>query len=303
VAYACHRGRLPATRAAFLLAGLLGADLLRGGAGLNPTVSPAFFAPSPEVLRVEAAVRAAGGRLFTFDPGYSPAYYEARRTRQGAHEVWSFAVLEEALVPHFNLPRGVPTALGLDQTMLAPASRVLGPEEAEPAAFPRIALRLREAAVSHVLAAEPLSDPGLALVEVLSPPRIAPLRLYFYRLVATRPRMELDGPGQLQVREDAPGRLGLEVSLPQRGTLLVRDAWAEGWRLRVDGEPRAVEHGPFDHRLVALEPGRHVLEFLYTPPGLARGVAVTVACGLVILALVLRGGRGSSPPSPTASLV
>ena len=99
-------------------------------------VSPAFFRPSPEASRLAAAVRGGGGRLFTYDPGYSPAYYAARAERAGEHEVWSFAVLQEALVPHYNLALAVPTALGLDQTMLAPEARILAPEDAEPVLFP-----------------------------------------------------------------------------------------------------------------------------------------------------------------------
>ena len=89
-------------------------------------VSSDFFQPSQEARRTAELVRDGGGRLFTFDAGYSPAYYAARARRRD-HEVWSFAILQETLVPSFNLGLGVPTALSLDQTMLAPEARVLPP--------------------------------------------------------------------------------------------------------------------------------------------------------------------------------
>ena len=55
VAWAASRGRIPAARAALLLVGLLATDLLRGGAGLNPMVSSAFFLPSPDATRLIAS--------------------------------------------------------------------------------------------------------------------------------------------------------------------------------------------------------------------------------------------------------
>ena len=291
VAYAAHRGRLPPAKAALLLVGLLATDLLRGGAGLNPMVSPAFFRPSPERTGIAAAVHAQGGRLFTFDPGYSPGYYEARRQHEGQHEVWSFAVLQEALVPHFNLALSVPTALSLDLTMLAPEARILAPQDADPRALPRIVERLREAAVSHVLAAEPLSHPDLELLLALGPARIAPLRLYLYRLTGARSRFELLGQGGVLAVDEARGRLRVETEGPEPATLLVRDAWAPGWTVRVDGSPRPLERTERGHRAVALEPGRHVVDFAYRAPGLLPGLASSAACALVVL-LLLRPGRG-----------
>ena len=296
VAYAAFRGRLPAAKAALLLTGLLATDLLRGGAGLNPMVSPAFFGPSPEAARLAASVRGGGGRLFSYDPGYSPAYYAARAERPGEHEVWSFAVLQEALVPHYNLALSVPTALGLDQTMLAPEARILAPEDAEPVALPRIVDRLRDSAVTHVVAAEPLSHPDLELVLILSPPRIAPLRLFLYRLQGTHPRLELSSGGRVLLLQEAAGHLRIEAEVEEAATLLLRDAWARGWRVSVDGQARPVARTERGQRAVALAPGRHRVDFDYAPPGLVPGLAISTTCAVVVLLLLCRGPRLPTVP-------
>lgn len=300
LAYAASRGRLPAGRAALLLVGLVASDMLRAGAGLNPMVSPAFFRPSPEASRMAERVRAAAGRLFTFDPGYSPAYYAARAQQEGHHEVWSFAVLQEALVPHFNLALSVPTALSLDQTMLAPHARILAPEEAEPRALARIVERLREAAVSHVLATEPLSHPDLELTLEVAPARIAPLHLHLYRLRGAHPRFEMQGQGRVLSFREAGSHLTVEAETQGPATLLVRDAWARGWAVRVDGNVQPLTRTGHDHRAVALEPGRHVVDFAYGPPGLAIGLTITMLSAVFTVALLL---FGSSPPAAFLSRV
>jgi len=89
---------------------LLAADLIRSGAGLNPTVKPAFFQPSPEMSLEAARMREAGGRVFTCDPELSDAFWEARRGLRGSFEVWTVATLLETSTPHFNMRVGLPTA-------------------------------------------------------------------------------------------------------------------------------------------------------------------------------------------------
>jgi hypothetical protein len=270
--------------------GLLAADLLRAGAGLNPTVTPDFFRPSEEARRTAEIVRGEEGRLFTFDAGYSPAYYAARATRRD-HEVWSFAILQETLVPSFNLALGVPTALSLDQTMLAPLPRILPPGDAAPSALPRVLPRLRRAAVTHVLAIEPLSHPELELTLAPSSPRVAPLRTFLYRLREPVRRFELDGPGEVRLQFEAAGRLELEVQAAEPARLLLRDAWARGWRARVNGALAPLEHDEGLHLRVSVGPGRQRVELDYWPPGLSAGLALSLVSALAVTILLLRAPR------------
>ena len=137
----------------------MAADLLRAGAGLNPMVSPRSSVPRPR-LRGRREIGAAGARSSPSTPGYSPAYYAGTAPRGESHEGWSFAVSAGDVPPDFNLALGVPTALSLDQTMLAPEARVLAPQTPS-RALSRAAWSGCGAAVSHVLALEPFRHPDL----------------------------------------------------------------------------------------------------------------------------------------------
>jgi hypothetical protein len=286
LALLASRGLVAPGRAAAGLLLLLGADLVRAGAGLNPMVSPAFFARSPESRAIADSVRTSGGRLFAFDASYSPAYFVARR-RLVDHEAWSFAVFQETFLPNFNLEQRVPTALSLDLTMLVPEARVLAPDDASPNALPRLLDRLRQAAVSHVLSLEPLAHPELSPELVSSAARIAPLRAFLYRLREPTPRFEALGHGEVQLEAEAPGRLLLRVEGEHPGRLLVRDAWSPGWRATVDGAPAEVMNLA-GHRVVPFPAGRHTIDLRYHPPGLRSGLAVSL---LSAIALLWIGGR------------
>lgn len=287
--------RLPAVRAAVFVAGLVAADLLRTGSGLNPMVTASFFEPSPDAVATAAALRASGGRLFTLDAGYDPRYYAARAARGSNHEVWTFAVMQETFIPEFNLRLGVPTAYSLDRTMLVPEERVLDPAEAGAAALPGLIARLRAAAVSHVMAIGPLDDPALEPVRVSTPERVAPLGVHLYRLRGAKPRWEVLGPGRLlsvggdtdHVEAVAESTAGAEIAL--------RDALGRGWTASIDG--RAVVLNPFEGRYhtAALPAGRHVLRLDYHPPGLARGLWMAAVGGLAVFGLAAWGRRRAAP--------
>jgi uncharacterized membrane protein YfhO len=92
--------------------------------------------------------------------------------------------------------------------------------------------------------------------------------------------------------EETAGRQEFEADAEAPATLLVRDAWAPGWTVSVDGTPGRLERTETGHRAVALEPGRHRVEFAYRPPALLPGLAISAACALVVLFLV-RPGSGA----------
>jgi hypothetical protein len=292
------RRRLRATLAAAGVALLVAADLLRAGAGLNPMVNPGFLRPSPEAERLAARLREEGGRVFPFDPSYSPAYYRARATLAGHHELWSFALLEDTFAPDTNLDSRLPTALTPDRTMLVPVERVLAPESASPQGFALIVERLRVAGVAHVLSLDPLQDPALESEEEIRVPRLAPLALYLYRLSGAKPLAEVVAD---------TGRAGRVVSLERRGDtvsivleaeraarLVFREADAPGWTARLDGRPSAVERVEGHERSVALPPGSHEVVFRYRPPRLVAGAALSALSALVVAWLWLWARRGAA---------
>jgi membrane protein YfhO len=296
IAVLAARGRLAPHAASLAVVGLIAADLLRAGAGLNPATTAGFFTPSAEVARHHAAWRAAG-RVFTCAPGSSEAYALGRAVRAD-HERWTFAVLRDTLAPAFNVSAGVPSALSPDLTMLVPPERLIDPADAGCASIDRLVAPLRLAGVGHVISLDPLVHPDLAPESEERPPALAPLTVRAYALRDPRPMAALMGAdGTADVRRRDAGRLEVAVTAPLGGTLHVREAYAAGWKATVDGRAAGVQRAEGRHIAVAVPAGAHAVVLDYDPPGLRLGAWIALASALVILGLVAVPPRGH-PSSP-----
>jgi hypothetical protein len=281
------RRALAGPRAAWMVAALVTADLLRTGAGLNPMVTAAFFRPSPQLEERLASLRE--GRVFTCSFEDSPAYLAGRLARRTEHEAWSFALLLETLTPAFNVPLRVPTAMSPDLTMLVPADRVLSPAEASCRDLEAILPRLREAAVRWVLSVEPLSHPELEPDGLMAPERTAPLAVHVYQVRDPRPRVEASGTARVVETRFGANDVSLVVESAAPSDVLLRDGWAPGWTARVDGRPAPLRPSG-RHRSVAVPSGRHRVEMIYRPPGLGLGI-VTSALALAAAVFMARPRR------------
>ncbi len=302
IAFLTSRGSLRGSLAGGSICGLMAADLLRAGAGLNPSVTAEFYELSPETAALAAEIRVSGGRLFTCDPLSSRAYLTARAARGVNHEALTFATLSETLFPGFNVPFGVRTALSIDLTMMVPETRVLSPEAATCADFAALVERLREAAVTHVLSLDRLEDPALQPLRESSPAKVAPLVLHSYRLSEARPMASLrplEAATRAPVfRETAPGRLEVEVETARAATLVIREGWAENWRgFAEDGALLSIQGDAAGHLTVPLPAGHQRLRFRYRPalavPWSLGGLGLVVAIGLAT-----GYGRGSRNAAP-----
>jgi hypothetical protein len=94
---------------------------------------------------------------------------------------------------------------------------------------------------------------------------------------------------------DEPDRVELEVEAPGEGWLVLRDTWAKGWTVRLDGEPAALLRADYLFRAVRVGPGTHRVEFRYGPVAFRWGLGFT-AVGLAGLLILVgwpdrRGGR------------
>jgi hypothetical protein len=319
------RRRLSPVAGAAAIVALIGADLVRTGAGLNPMVSPAFRRLSPEMSMTAASMRDEGGRLFSCDAESGPAYFRARQARADAHDAWTFAVFMETLVPYFNLGAGVPSALSRDTTMLVPIERALAPEESGSSAVPSIVGRLKRAGVRHVLSPEPIEHDELHLRAVIAPQRIAPLSIHRYALEGALPLRQvatvavpaadreaaeaLVSDGRLQaaggvavegITRPTKGAMGRVVSLRElanvidleveadRPTVVVlRDAYARGWTAHVNGAPSPVLRADGRHRAVPIPAGRSQVVLRYRPPGLSAALIVS-ALGMALTVVAWR---------------
>ena len=327
VALLVLRESVSARIAGRLAVALLAADLLRSAAGVNPMVSPAFYALSPEMSRVAESLHTRRERVFTCDLDQSAGYRRVLADRLASrepHEAWSFAVLMETLTPYFNMPREVRTAYGIDLTMLVPTERVLPPVEAGCRDLEAIVGRLREAGVSRVLSVDPLHHSELELEQVVSPERIRPLSVHVYRLAGALPlafvakhvaaRGVMGGAaapgeggsgspgvtwlddggagvssatGEILSLRETPGILEIDVRAEPATALVVREAHAPGWSASLDGRPVPVVRANGRHLAVRIPSGRSRIRLAYRPPHLTGGLVLAGGAVAAVLALAL----------------
>jgi Bacterial membrane protein YfhO len=280
VAVLAAAGRLRAPLAVTGLVALVAVDLLRTGAGLNPTVTPDFFTPSPEARQWAQAARG-DGRVFTCDVGQSRSYLALRGARPGGHETWSFALLAESLTPLFNVRERLSSALSPDLTMLVPVTQVSSPEEASCRDLVPLVPRLREAGVGHVLSLDPLFHPDLTRSGDIAPIRVAPAIIHTYAVRAPRVMVEVEGGEAARFRE-RPGDVQFESYARDSALAVVNMTPHAGWTARVDGLPAPVTHSREGRLMVPLAPGRHQVSLRYRPPGLTAGLLLSGFCGLLV---------------------
>jgi Bacterial membrane protein YfhO len=283
VAVLAARGRLRAPLAAAGLVAFVAADLLRTGAGLNPTVTRDFFALSPETLQWAGAVRGSG-RIFTCDVAQSPSYRALRAARPGGHETWSFALLSDSLTPLFNMQAELPSALSPDLTMLVPVTRVSSPDEASCRDLRTLLPRLRDVGVGHLLSLDALRDPDLTPSGDIEPRRVAPAVIRTYALRAPAPLVEIPA-GDVSGFRERPGDVRFEASALESTTASVNLTPHAGWTIRVDGQPAALIPSQGGRLTVSMAPGRHQVSLRFRPPGLLAGLLLSGACGLVVCLL------------------
>jgi hypothetical protein len=328
LAWAVRRSAMPGGRAALLLAVAVVVDLAAAHAGLNPQVSPAFHAPAPG-LASERLDRLDGQRLFSFETERSPAVQRFLASRPLAPVTSAFLLHRRLLAPYTNVGDRVETALGKDLTSFALSRPVeLGPDDFDPARLPAILPHLRNAGVARVLTVDPLEAPGVSL-RASVPSGLPGLALRLYAVdgaaaratvvcravvaatpaEALRSALRAASAGEAVVVLEAPSSAGCTggsarrstdrateqvygVELDGAGLLLMRDAWARGWRATVDERPVPVLRANGKHRAVALPgAGRHRVRLVYEAPGLRAGALTSLLSLVLTCALLARGGR------------
>jgi uncharacterized membrane protein YfhO len=95
---------------------------------------------------------------------------------------------------------------------------------------------------------------------------------------------------EARVESESEGSAVVRARLSSPGTLVVLNAFAEGWHARVDGEPRDVVAANLIFQSVDLGAGEHRVEFEYRTPGLVPGFWVSVLAW-AWMAFMLTGPR------------
>ncbi len=102
------------------------------------------------------------------------------------------------------------------------------------------------------------------------------------------------GPGSAAILEDLPERIVLRVEAPAAGYLVLSDAFAPGWRARVDGMAAPILRANGLFRAVRLDPGSHEVVMLYRPRGVLLGLAVSLCAALIAAGWWWRAGARAS---------
>jgi hypothetical protein len=92
---------------------------------------------------------------------------------------------------------------------------------------------------------------------------------------------------------DEPARVVVAAATDVPAWLVLTDTWFPGWRARLDGAEVPLRRADHAFRAVALPPGRHEIEFAFTPRGLRLGGAVTLAALALVIVLLLPWRRAA----------
>ena len=107
-----------------------------------------------------------------------------------------------------------------------------------------------------------------------------------------------EGRGEGRILQTAvwANRVEIEAAVPPGGAfLLLRDAFALGWRATIDERPAVVLRAEGMFRATPVPAGRHKVTFRYRPPGLLPGTAIGALGLLALAALAAAGIRKRSP--------
>jgi hypothetical protein len=111
-----------------------------------------------------------------------------------------------------------------------------------------------------------------------------------------RPLDDLSGePGSARILVDRPGRIEVETSAPGRQLLVLTERFHHGWRATADGRELEILSVYGTYLGCVVNPGTSRIQFVFAPPSLTVGIAVTLA-GLVLTAAIA-GFMGWTPRS------
>ena len=100
--------------------------------------------------------------------------------------------------------------------------------------------------------------------------------------------------GEARIETDEPERIAVRVEAPASGYLVLADAYAPGWRARLDGAPAPVLKANGMFRAVALPPGAHEVIMTYRPIPAGAGLGISLVAFAATLAFAVRP-RGRKP--------
>ena len=83
-----------------------------------------------------------------------------------------------------------------------------------------------------------------------------------------------------------PNRMAFEVSTTNSAYFLISDIFHPHWKATVDGENTSILVADYALRAVPLQPGNHVIEMWFSPPGWIWGFSISIIAWVLLLALI-----------------
>jgi hypothetical protein len=128
-------------------------------------------------------------------------------------------------------------------------------------------------------AADMIGAPGFSACQFATlenPPFVPPLA-----------RTPADCVGSAAITQYSPDEVVVQVDTPVDGMLVLSDAYYPGWQVTVDGTPQPLFKANGVFRGVWVGQGVHEVRFVFRPPrvlwgGAISGVALLVALGLIV---------------------
>ena len=97
-----------------------------------------------------------------------------------------------------------------------------------------------------------------------------------------------------------PNQVVIEAHPATDALLVLADAYADDWEVRVDGQPARLYRTNYAFRGVWLPAGRHTIEMSYQPRAFTAGLALAMLT-MVALAAWWWHGRRAVPPRGAAT--
>ena len=155
---------------------------------------------------------------------------------------------------------------------------------------------------AYAVAGARFADGLRAEAQALADPSFDPARMIVLP-AASRPPSHREGlggadepaAGEASLLELRPDRVRIQAELSAAGYVVLVDAHDPGWRATLDGREVEVLRANVAFRAVAAPAGRHVVEYVYRPRSITRGLMVSGAALLAALAVCIAETRRRPP--------
>lgn len=293
---------------AWAVAGLLLADLLVAGWGLNPGVDRDFYAGTPPTVPSVRAL-ADGGRLFlSAEHEYDLKFERFLRFDSFLpEEAWEN--LRTVQLPNLHLLDGTAHTSNFDPLVPGRYSRWMhAVNDMDLASRTRL---LNLMAVGVVETTEPAAPYGVRFeaLEGWSRARWLPCalgvenaeqawnqvfsggndlqRVVVLEGVSAFPE-GCERDGEIRILQETLLRTRMRVRSESAGWVFLSDVWYPGWFARVDGRSMPVLRANYLFRAVAVDAGEHVVEFVYRPWWFYVGLVVSGSAWIAVAVVARR---------------